>query len=93
MLPLLDARQEELDSIFRRLAAIPLQGRFDEVEHVYTALTGPRVEERALLEEHAWDKVGQLSSMIISPLPGLLFECFRRLAFYGCYSVPNHTRY
>ncbi|ABA89530.1 nucleotide cyclase, HAMP and GGDEF-related domain-containing [Syntrophotalea carbinolica DSM 2380] len=74
MLPLLDARQEELDSIFRRLAAIPLQGRFDEVEHVYTALTGPRVEERALLEEHAWDKAEQLSSKIISPLREQLFQ-------------------
>lgn len=74
ILPLLDARQEELNSIFSRLTAIPLQGRFDEVEKAYVALTGPRMEERALLEEQAWDKAEHLSSTIISPLREQLFE-------------------
>jgi GGDEF domain-containing protein/CHASE3 domain sensor protein len=74
MLPLLDARKEEILARLNRLAAIPLGGRFDEISRMFSVLNEVGLEERSLLGEERWEEAEQHSSSVVSPLRDQLFD-------------------
>lgn len=77
MVPLIDKRQEESAGIRSRLSKKPLQGRFDKIEHLLTALDKARIEERALLGEQRWAEAEQHSVEFITPLNDQLLKALQ----------------
>lgn len=68
MIPLIDARQQSVDTLMERLRALSLGQRLDAVEQRFASLEAAQSEARALLDEGLWQRAERHSAEVVTPL-------------------------
>ncbi len=78
MLPLLDNRQQEVDSQWRQLVAIPQDDHFGPLQKTFANFDQASREGRALLAAERWDEAEQHSLQTLSPRRDRLLKRLER---------------